>query len=90
MTTKEYDESIANEASGFSGFGGHLLASPEGEGATKELGSDGPVLVSILLSLGIEDAEQVVAVAAIPAVRSELQRVLGLKDTPFKDFLDKV
>jgi hypothetical protein len=90
MTTKEYDESSANEASGFSGFGGHLLASPEGEGAATELGSDGPVLVSTLLSLGIEDAEQVVAVAAIPAVRSELQRVLGLKDKAFKDFLDKV
>jgi len=90
MTTKEYDESSANEASGFSGFGGHLLASPEGEGVAMELGSDGPVLVSTLLALGIEDAEQVVAVAAIPTARSELQRVLGLKDKAFKDFLDKV
>jgi hypothetical protein len=27
MTTKEYDESSANETNGFSGVGGHLLAS---------------------------------------------------------------
>jgi hypothetical protein len=90
MATKADDESTANKASGFSGFGGHLLASPEDEGVAIELGSDGPALVSALMSLGIEDAEQVVAVVAISQVRSELQRVLGLKDKSFKDFLDKV
>lgn len=90
METNQFDESNANEASGFSSFGGHLLASPNGEGAAAALGSEGPTLVSTLSSLGIEDAEQVVAVAAIPEARSELQRVLGLKDKAFQDFLDKI
>lgn len=90
MATHDYDESDANEASGFSGFGGHLLSSPDGELATQELGIDGQGLVSTLLSLGIEDAEQVVAVAAIPEARVQLQRVLGLQDKAFQDFLDKV
>jgi hypothetical protein len=90
METNESDESSANEASGFSGFGGHLLAMPESGEVAAALGPDGPDLVTTLLSLGIEDAEQVVAVAAIPAVRPELQRVLGLQDKPFQDFLDKV
>ena len=90
MSTHDYDDSAANEASGFSSFGGHLLASPEGEGAAVELGEEGPGLVSTLLSLGIEDAEQVVAVAAIPDVRNQLQEVLGLKDKAFQNFLVQV
>lgn len=90
MAMKENDDSLANEATGFSSFGGHSLADPDGGGAFAALGADGPTLVSTLSALGIEDAEQVVAVAAIPGVRTELQRVLGLKDQPFQDFLDKV
>lgn len=92
MAMKENDDlrANANEASGFSSFGGHLLAAPDSGDPVAALGSDGPALVSTLSSLGIEDAEQVVAVAAIPGARTELQRVLGLKDKPFQDFLDKV
>lgn len=89
MPARDYDD-LANQASGFSGFGGHLLADPEGDGVAAVLGSEGQALVTTLLSLGIEDAEQVVAVAAIPEVRSELQQVLGLKDKSFQSFLDKV
>lgn len=47
-------------------------------------------MLEILASIGIEDAEQVVAVAAIPDARSELQQVLGLKDKAFQAFLDGV
>jgi hypothetical protein len=47
-------------------------------------------LVEKLSALGIGDAEQVVAVAAIPDARSELQQVLDLKDKAFQDFLDAV
>ena len=83
-------EDDANEASGFSSFGGHLLASPNGGGIMSALGTDGPTLVSTLAELGIEDAEQVVALAALPAARSELQQVLGVKDKAFQDFLDQV
>jgi hypothetical protein len=90
METNSDDKSQANEATGFSGFGGHMLASAKGEGATVALGPEGPAVVSALLSLGIEDAEQVVAVAAIPDARAELQRVLGLKDKAFQSFLDNV
>jgi C1A family cysteine protease len=90
METNQYDQSPPNEATGFSGFGGHLLASPDGGDVAVQLGPEGPGAVSTLLSLGIEDAEQVVAVAAIPEARTELQRVLGLKDKAFQSFLDNV
>jgi Papain family cysteine protease len=80
----------ANEASGFSSFGGHLLVMPDGGGVTAALGTPGPALTTILSGLGIEDAEQVVAIAAIPEARSELQQVLGLQDRAFHDFLDQV
>ena len=90
MSANNDVDSAANQASGFSSFGGHLLADPEGDGATVALGSEGPALVSTLSSLGIEDAEQVVALAAIPEVRGELQQVLGLKDKAFQNFIDKV
>jgi hypothetical protein len=42
-------------------------------------------LVEKLSTLGIGDAEQVVAVAAIPDARSEPQQVLDLKDKAFQD-----
>jgi hypothetical protein len=90
MANNEFDDSAANEATGFSSFGGHLLAPPEGGGVAAAFGSEGPALISTLSSLGIEDAEQVVAVASIPTVRSELQQVLGLKDKAFQHFLDRV
>lgn len=90
MSKRQDEESAANAAQGFSGFGGHLLASPEGEGVAVELGVETENVVSTLQSLGIEDAEQVVAVAAIPQVREELQHVLGLKDKAFESFLEQV
>ena len=80
-------QTSSNEASGFSTFGGHLLAAA-GDAAT--LGSDSQALVATLQALGIEDAEQVVAMAAIPDVRAELQHVLALKEKAFQQFLDRV
>ena len=84
------DDSAQNEATGFSIFGGHLLAAPDGARAAPALGEAASGLLDTLASLGIEEAEQVVAVAAIPDARSELQQVLGLKDKAFQTFLDSV
>jgi Papain family cysteine protease len=84
------DDAAVNEATGFSGFGGHLLASPDSGAAVAALGADASGIVSTLMSLGIEDAEQVVAVAAIPDARTELQQLLGLKDAAFQSFLSHV
>jgi hypothetical protein len=83
------DDSAENEASGFSDFGGHLLSATNG-GDASAFGADGSALLSTLSTLGIEDAEQVVAVVAISSARSELQQVLGLKDRAFQAFLEKV
>jgi C1A family cysteine protease len=90
MSKKQDEASAANAAQGFSGFGGHLLASPEGENVAVELGAETEGVMSTLQSLGIEDAEQVVAVAAIPQVREELKQVLGLKDKAFEAFLEQM
>ena len=90
MDTNDIDDSAAQQASGFSSFGGHLLASADDGSVKAELGGESQEIVATLQSLGIEDAEQVVAVAAIPAVRGELQQVLGLQDKAFQQFLDRV
>jgi C1A family cysteine protease len=95
MAEYDYDEVRANEATGFSGFGGHLLAQMEGgpDGAAEDLeaaSEEGGGYVATLASLGIEDAEQLVAIAAIPAVRGELQSVLGLKNKGLQTLLSRV
>jgi hypothetical protein len=71
VTEYTYDETTANQATGFSGFGGHLLF--EGDGVAGLAGED----TGSLAALGITDAEQLIAIAAIPGVREELESVLG-------------
>jgi len=83
MAGYEYDEATANEATGFSGFGGHLLAQAASlaESARDENAT--------LAALGIEDAEQLVAIAAIPEVREELQSALRLENEDFQRLVDQ-
>ena len=45
--------------------------------------------MATLGSLGIEDTEQLLAIAAIPEVREELQVVLSLKDQDLQSLLDQ-
>jgi len=75
---------------GFSAFGGHLLG---GGGALREAGAyDGTAArsdaLTTLASLGLEDAEQLVAIAAIPQVRAELEQVLGSDAEMLRRLLD--
>jgi hypothetical protein len=85
MALYAYDAETANEAQGFSAFGGHLLAQADGAMATYD---DRQKV--ILASLGIEDAEQLLAIAAIPEVRGELQLVLSLNDDDFQLLLESL
>jgi len=85
MASYAYDEETANEAQGFSAFGGHLLTQTEGTVATYA-----DRHAATLGSLGIEDAEQLLAIAAIPEVREELQLALSVKDQDFQSLLDRV
>jgi C1A family cysteine protease len=75
--------SASNEIAGLSAFGGHLLTPA---GSAKDAAAARVPLTS-LASLGIEDAEQMVAVAAIPEVLQELQSVLG-GEAEFQQLLD--
>jgi C1A family cysteine protease len=84
MASYAYDEETANEARGFSAFGGHFLTPAEGTVAAYD-----DRHVATLGSLGIEDAEQLLAIAAIPEVREELQLVLSLKDQDLQSLLDQ-
>lgn len=80
MDRYDFDAGSANEATGFSGFGGHRLAQSQGVRAfAAEAGEAGDGNLGTLASLGIEDAEQLVAVAAVPGVRQELESVLGTR-----------
>ena len=85
MPQYTYDEQTANEATGFSAFGGHLLTPGRGLEATPAAAGH----VATLASLGIEDAEQLVATAAVPGAREELQSVLGLRDREFQALVDR-
>lgn len=85
MATYAYNAETANEAQGFSAFGGHLLMQADGAVAAYN-GRQ----MEALTSLGIEDAEQLLAIAAIPEVREELQVVLGLEDQDFQSLLDRL
>lgn len=95
MAKHDYDEVTANEATGFSGFGGHLLTQSSAGGddsktrAVAAFGESGDEFVGTLSAYGIEDAEQVVAIAAIPEVREELQFSLGMKDKNFKALIEQ-
>jgi hypothetical protein len=83
MAGHEYDEATANEATGFSAFGGRPLAQAVGVGQiTRDANAT-------LAALGIEDAEQLVAAAAIPEVREELQSALRLENEDFQGLVDQ-
>jgi hypothetical protein len=81
----------SNQAAGFSGFGGHRLTDPHavtGDG-DRVMGITGDAPIANLESLGIEDAEQLVAVAAIQQLQGELRTSLGLKAAEFRSLLDR-
>ncbi|MFL5734231.1 MAG: C1 family peptidase [Chloroflexia bacterium] len=95
MADYDYGEPTENAASGFSGFGGHLLTRIAGGGAdgAERAAGEGPGgdgYVATLASLGIEDAEQLVAIAAVPEVRDHLQAALGVKNKELQTLLDRV
>jgi len=69
MTQTDYDQPTGQ--SKFSAFGGHSLVAAS---AAVSLAGD---TTTTLAALGIEDAEQLVAIASIPDVRDELEAVLG-------------
>ncbi len=87
----EYDGATENEATGFSGFGGHqLVPQDDMASAVAAYGEGGDSAVATLNTLGIEDAEQVIAIAAIPEARGELQSALGMKNKDLQRFLEQV
>src|SRR4051812_16391036 len=90
MADHDYDETTANEATGYSGFGGHLLTTDGAAAAITSRGGDRSLPLDVLASLGIEDAEQLIAAAAIPQVREELKSVLGVKDKDIEHVLQRL
>jgi C1A family cysteine protease len=80
---QQFDEMTANEARGFSAFGGHRLSSNGGAEAVAVGAGD-----TALLSLGIEDAEQLIAMAAIPEVQAELSAALGIDDAALSKLVE--
>jgi hypothetical protein len=72
--SQDFEQATANEATGFSAFGGHLLAAEQGG----ILEANYSASTAALASLGVEDAEQLIALHAIPEVREELQSALGI------------
>ena len=82
MARRDYDGSHINEAAGISGFGGHPLEELAGDASRSAAAG-----ATDLASFGIEDAEQLVAVAAVPDVREELESVLGMKNKDLQALL---
>jgi hypothetical protein len=76
VTAFAYDPNAANEATGFSGFGGHLLF--EGDGIARAVIAEAaPETADQLAALGVTDAEQLLAMAVVPGMRDELEAALG-------------
>ena len=74
MTGPGNGDTTTNEATGFSGFGGHLLiAGDRTDVAFAGADAYGGEAVSQVASLGVTDAEQLLALSAIPGVREELE-----------------
>jgi C1A family cysteine protease len=82
MSTDATDAADGNGDATVSGFGGHLMTAQAAGGrrAATEL--------TALSELGIEDAEQLVAVSSIPGLDSDLQQALGLDDASYQAMLD--
>lgn len=83
---QEFEQGGANEATGFSAFGGHLLAADQGG----ILESSYNASTAALASLGVEDAEQLIALHAIPEVREELQSALGIESSELDALVQQV
>lgn len=84
------ESSSSSEAAGFSGFGGHsLTAMPK---LTVGGGEDGggEALIDTLNEIGVEDAEQLVALLAVPDTREKLQDVLGAQKQRFATVLKEI
>jgi C1A family cysteine protease len=74
VTGPGYGDTTTNEATGFSGFGGHLLiAADRPDVLLAGAAAEGGEAVSQIASLGVTDAEQLLALSSIPGVREELE-----------------
>ena len=77
MTGPGYGDTTTNEATGFSGFGGHvLIAEDRPEAVRAGATAESVEAASQIASLGITDAEQLLALASIPGVREELESAI--------------
>jgi hypothetical protein len=82
MSGPSTDEPGGDGTTAVSGFGGHVL-SMEAVGAV-----DSSTATATLEQLGVTDAEQLVAISAIPGLASHLQDALGLGDPAYRGLLD--
>ncbi|MBC7893364.1 MAG: C1 family peptidase [Sphingobacteriaceae bacterium] len=90
MAKRQREENSMNGANGYSGFGGHLLAAPtDSSEGVRAISSAEDALLQELAALGIEDAEQLVAIVSIPGIREELESVLGSTDGALEALLDQ-
>ena len=91
MEPQQNDET-SNAVPGISGFGGHLLSAQTQNYGAEALGvessDDVDTMVANLAALGIEDAEQVVALAAVPGIKEELDAALG--NASLQTLLDQI
>ncbi len=81
MSSEATDAAGSGDAT-VSGFGGHLMTA-QAVGA-REAATE----ITALTELGIEDAEQLVAVSSIPGLDSDLQQALGLDDASYEAMLN--
>jgi hypothetical protein len=79
-----YEQAGTDQIAAVSAFGGHPLAAAGGGAAVSDTSTQP---LATLVSLGIEDGEQLVAIAAIPEVRGELEKIVG-GDAVLRQLLD--
>lgn len=84
------DEPTGNEATGFSGFGGHSLRTQNGVAYGLEAADNNDSFLVTLSELGIEDAEQLIALNAIPGVRADLETILGPQADNLSSLLSQI
>lgn len=84
------ETSSSSEAAGFSGFGGHALKALPHISAVN--GEDGgrDAFITTLNEIGVEDAEQLVGLLAVPDARENLQEVLGAQKQRFASVLKDI
>jgi C1A family cysteine protease len=77
VTGPGYGDTTTNEATGFSGFGGHLLiADDRPDFARAGATAESVEAASQIAAIGVTDAEQLLALASIPGVREELEAAI--------------